>query len=182
MWWHRNEHQRPQTPVFWLVLSNPPPADNDTVIDWMHRRLKGTIATPLAEAAPSLAPEPLPRTQETQGLPLSAQAPRLLTLVLPPVVPQPDMWVQLTASLSQSFAQAASSFNNTSREATSSSQYKEGGRNNDEFQLAVLRGFAHTSNIAQVTHQARLRTSAHFSASVVRKILNCTTLLQVVEI
>ncbi len=139
----------------------PAHADNDKFVRWMHRRVKGTIDTPLAETAPHapLTPPQAHGTQGilhgTQGILPATQIPRTLPqaftqFALPAAVPQPDMWAQLTASLSHSFAQAATSFTNTSREPSSGAHYEEGGRNYDEFQLAVLRGFAHTSDMAQV--------------------------------
>jgi hypothetical protein len=61
------------------------------------------------------------------------------------------MWAQLMVSLSNSFAQAAASMANVARGTGGiQTQYDEGGQNYDEFQLAVLQGFAHTATIAEV--------------------------------
>ncbi len=94
-------------------------------------------------------PPPLmPVTQPFQmqsPLPAAPVQPGVRPISTPPH-PQ-DMWAQFTASISQSFASAAASMNPAAPRADGSSAYEEGGKNYDEFQLAVLRGFAHTHMI-----------------------------------
>ena len=74
----------------------------------------------------------------------------------PPGLPPPpaDMWAHIAANLTQGIASMAAAIapttNVSSTSADPSTLYDHGGRDYDEFQVAVLKGFAHTTNIGEI--------------------------------
>ncbi len=74
---------------------------------------------------------------------------------IPPGIPPPpaDMWAHIAANLTQGLASMAAAIAPAQTAATMadpSTLYNQGGRDYDEFQVAILKGFAHTSNIDDI--------------------------------
>ena len=70
---------------------------------------------------------------------------------MPP--PPPDMWAQIAANLTHGIASVAAVIQPAIPTASLNNQalsYEGGGKEYDEFQVAVLRGFAHSHNIADI--------------------------------
>jgi hypothetical protein len=79
----------------------------------------------------------------------------------PPPIPAPsaghtaplDVWTQVAANLTQSIVNAASAMNPVAPAAVvhaQASNYEEGGKFYDSYQLAILQGFAHTPTVTGV--------------------------------
>ena len=107
---------------------------NEVFHRWTQRRLESTLGNShrptITAAAPPIVPPQLVST-----------------------APSGDMWAQVAANLTQSIVNAASALNPTPTPATTTSQatnYEEGGKFYDAYQLAVLQGFAHSPTVAGV--------------------------------
>ena len=70
---------------------------------------------------------------------------------IPP--PPPDMWAQIAANLTHGIASVAAALQPvqpTVSHHESATGFENGGKEYDEFQVAILRGFAHSHNIADI--------------------------------
>lgn len=104
------------------------PADDDLLLDWLHRRLTHTIGAPVAAPPPPQPAAPLPPPPHATGF------------VPPPGQPPDIMWAQVAASLSQGMANVAAAMQPQGSHAQpySMSTYEDSGKDYDEFQLAIL--------------------------------------------
>ena len=121
----------PTTSILAIPLQTAP-ADDETFVRWLYKidRTK----------ADSQQPQPAPQTQVAQ------QA----AVMQPPAGPPPvDVWTQMAKSISTSFASAAAAMKPPPADDPDTS-YELGGRLYDKFQMAMVKGFAHVHDIADV--------------------------------
>ena len=96
-----------------------------------------------------------PPQQAQQTIPGPPQPPYPTQYAYPQGYPPapPDMWAHIAANLTQGIASMAAAIapaHTTATLADPSTNYDHGGRDYDEFQLAILKGFAHTARIEEV--------------------------------
>ena len=127
----------PATSILALTM-RAAPADDDILDDWLQRQLCHT----LGQVQPPL-PAPTVTTAPAAGAPAVAAA---TTNQGPPT----DVWAQVAAQLSQGMVNVAAALQPAPATSTVGSSYEEGGKFYDEYQLAILKGFAHTHQVAHV--------------------------------
>ena len=147
---------------------NPAPWYDNVFAQWAeacldkHLKLGDPASSPRTGESPSdpamLTPPPNRNARGSQQQPPpffpSGYPPHPLhNTTVPPVAAPPDLWAQIAASLSQGIASVAASLH-PQQPATSSldpaTLYDQGGRDYDEFQVAILRGFSHSYNISDI--------------------------------
>ena len=132
-----HRHSAPTTSVL-AVQMETAPMDDDDFLRWIQRidRTGGGQAVP----------PPTPHTRATATAPVSVAIPQAPAVAAPST---DDMFKKMAESISKSFATAAASLHAPSHDAGGPSS-ENGGQKYDEFQMAVVMGFAHVDDIAGV--------------------------------
>ena len=149
------------------------PADDDVLDEWLQLQLNHTIGQPGANTpqpvmtaaamggppqalnVPAAATPPPPPPAHVAPPPPPVLPPNPQHVMPPPNMPPqhppppPDIWAQVAAQLSQGMASVAAAMQPQVAPDRASS-YEEGGKFYDGYQLAVLKGFAHTHHIPSV--------------------------------
>lgn len=120
----------PATSILSVTLETAP-GDEEDFLRWLQKidvttELPSTTQRPAKQIAPNALP------------------------VAPPPLPAPpeDIWKSMAESISKSFATAAAAIKPPTDDSGTS--YEDGGLKYDEFQLAIVQGFAHVDNIMEV--------------------------------
>lgn len=128
----------PTTSVLAMTMQAAP-VDDDVLGEWLVRRLEHTLG-PVAPPTPPPAPMP--------------PIPPPGTLPNPPQGQPPDVWAQMAAQLTQGIVTAAAALpqhgSGPGHHSDPASAYEEGGKKYDEYQQAILKGFAHTHELKDV--------------------------------
>jgi hypothetical protein len=140
---HRGAKTTPTTSM--LAISLPAaPSDDDDFLRWLYKIdcTGGATAAAAPRAAPILStPHQPPAGRAVAFAPTTAPTPT--------GPPPPDVWTQMAQSISTSFATAAAAMKPPPSDPTDT-EYERGGVNYDKFQLAIIKGFAHTADITGV--------------------------------
>lgn len=139
---HRAAVSTPTTSM--LAISLPAaPSDDDDFLRWIYKVDCTAQATTMTAAPTTTHPSAamanmtsLKTATTTQGAPAAAP-------------PGKDIWEQMAKSISSSFASAAAALKPTPPDHDEDS-YESGGRPYDKFQMAIVKGFCHVYDIAQV--------------------------------
>ena len=143
------------------IAMHAAPVDDDVLSEWLRRRLDNTLGILATRAVPVNTAPPQPQVQLQPPTP---RAPMQRPLGNPPVTwppntaasqlptPPPDVWAQVAAQLSQGMANIAAAMNTPTSHfpADPSMSYEEGGKHYDKYQLAIIKGFAHTHLLNEV--------------------------------
>lgn len=133
----------PTTSILALTM-RAAPADDDTLDDWLQRQLCHTLGPATPPSLPAAATvTTAPTTAAGFSNTVAAAAPTH------PGAPT-DIWAQVAAQLSQGMVNVAAALQPVPAASTIASSYEEGGKFYDEYQLAILKGFAHTHQISLV--------------------------------
>lgn len=128
----------PTTSVLATTLEMAP-GDDDDFLRWLQTvdvtKSHGTAAA--AAATPAAG---------TTGIAATGPAGAAATCTIQPP-PPPDVWTQMAQSISKSFATAAAAMRPDSDPRSS---FENGGSKYDEFQMAIIQGFAHVEDITGV--------------------------------
>lgn len=118
----------PATSVIAVTLETAP-SDDDNFIRWLQ---KIDVTTTHLSTMPA-TPKPTAGGN---------------TAVAPTAPPSQDVWKSMAETISKSFVSAASAMKTTTDDEGAS--YEDGGLKYDEFQMAVIQGFAHVDDITGV--------------------------------
>ena len=127
-----------------LSLSLPTaPSDDDGFLRWLYKIDRTSVGDTEQNdgVGPGLA------AQHHGHPPAATVAPPTSTTTAQ--VPTPDVWEQMAKNISSSFASAAAAWKPPQTDDADVS-YESGGRNYDGFQMAMIKGFAHVPEIAEV--------------------------------
>ena len=139
---HRAAKTTPTTSMLAIALSAAP-ADDDEFLRWLYkidcteepRAYSNRAATPPVQTSQAVtAVSVVPHQSTTKPTTAPANGP-----------PPPDIWAQMASTISTSFANAAAAMKPPSDPSDTVSD--RGGTEYDQFQMAIIQGFAHAPTI-----------------------------------
>ena len=137
----------PTTSILALTM-RAAPADDDILDDWLQRQLCHTLGP--AQPTPHSVAPPVTTTPTATTATANAGAPNGGAAASTSLGAPTDVWAQVAAQLSQGMVNVAAALQPVPATSIVAASYEEGGKFYDEYQLAILKGFSHTHQIALV--------------------------------